>query len=62
VPAEQMSYIVPDELLVKFHPGEVARISATDGKFIRGAIEQIDYDLAGGMLTKLRIVGVEDGN
>jgi len=58
------SYMITpeDELLVKFHPGEVARISATDGKFIRGAIEQIDYDLAGGMLTKLRIVGVEDGN
>ena len=51
-----------EELLVKFHPGEVAKISATDGKFIRGAIEQIDYDLVGGMLTKLRIVGVEDGN
>ncbi len=45
-----------------FQMGEIAKIAATDNKMIRGAIEQIDYDLVGGIVAKLRIVGVEDGN
>lgn len=50
------------EFSLIFQIGEIAKIAATDNKMIRGAIEQIDYDLVGGMLAKLRIVGVEDGD